>query len=131
MILFWLYYTTFLFDFNPYKNVIGFLIDLKTPKRHFEINWPLEYPYLYSILDKRNVAAETVKSLGRKTDNFSLNWRKNPTYCVPKRKIKVHVTVQDSPKLRKKYKIKVTENMNVQNGTSKILQKGGGRETGI
>ena len=92
---------------------------------------PLEYPYLYPIFDKKIVAAETVKSLGRKTDNFSLNWRKHPTYCVPKRKIKVHVTVQESPKLRKKYKIKVTENMNVHNGTSKNLQKGGGRVTGI
>ena len=96
-----------------------------------EIKPPLEYPYLYPIFDKKIVAAETVKSLGRKTDNFSLNWRKHPTYCVPKRKIKVHVTVQESPKLRKKYKIKVTENMNVHNGTSKNLQKGGGRETGI
>ena len=50
---------------------------------------------------------------------------------MPKRKIKVHVAVQESPKLRKKYKIKVTENLNVHNGTSKNLQKGGGRETGI
>ena len=27
---------------NPYKNLVGFLVDLKTPKRHFKINWPLK-----------------------------------------------------------------------------------------
>ena len=26
---------------NPYKKFVGFLVDLKTPKGHFEINWPL------------------------------------------------------------------------------------------
>ena len=26
---------------NPYKNYVAFLGDLKTPKWHFEINWPL------------------------------------------------------------------------------------------
>ena len=26
---------------NHYKNFIGILVDLKTPKEHFEINWPL------------------------------------------------------------------------------------------
>ena len=44
MILFWLFYTT-LFrsqNRNPYKNFVGFLVGLKTPKGHFEINWPLK-----------------------------------------------------------------------------------------
>ena len=53
MILFWLSYTTFLIwplfrgqGRNPYKNFVGFLVDLVTPKdltpkRHFEIYWPL------------------------------------------------------------------------------------------
>ena len=49
-----------------------------------------------------------VSELSEKSDNSSLNLKKHPTFCVPKRKIKVHVTVQESPKLRKKYKIKVT-----------------------
>ena len=42
-------YTTFLMSNlfkgqggNPGENFVGFLEDLKTPKRHFEINWPLE-----------------------------------------------------------------------------------------
>ena len=26
---------------NPYKNFVGFFVDLVTPKKHFEINWPL------------------------------------------------------------------------------------------
>ena len=25
---------------NPYNNFVGFLVNLKTPKGHFEINWP-------------------------------------------------------------------------------------------
>ena len=48
-ILFWLSYTTFLiwplftsWGRNPWKNFVGFLEDLKTPKGHFEINWPLD-----------------------------------------------------------------------------------------
>ena len=49
-----------------------------------------------------------VSELSEKSDNSSLNLKKHPTFCVPKRKIKVHVTVQESPKLPKKYKIKVT-----------------------
>ena len=48
-----------------------------------------------------------VSELSEKTDNSSSNLKKHPTFCVPKRKIKVHVTVQESPKLRKTYKIKV------------------------
>ena len=43
------YYTAFLFDLFLEareeileKNLLGFLEDLKTPKWHFEINWPLE-----------------------------------------------------------------------------------------
>ena len=47
-----------------------------------------------------------VSELSEKTDNSSSNLKKH--LCVPKRKIKVHVTVQESPKLRKEYKIKVT-----------------------
>ena len=46
--LFWLSHTTFLIlplfrgkGRNPWKNLVGFLEDLKTPKGHFEINWPL------------------------------------------------------------------------------------------
>ena len=27
---------------NPYKNFVAFFVDLKTPKEHFEINWPLQ-----------------------------------------------------------------------------------------
>ena len=50
----------------------------------------------------------SVSELSEKSDNSSSNLKKNPTFCEPKRKIKVHVTVQESPKLRKKYKIKVT-----------------------
>ena len=49
-----------------------------------------------------------VSELSEKSDDSSLDLKKHPTFCVPKRKIKVHVTVQESPKLRKKYKIKVT-----------------------
>jgi hypothetical protein len=30
------------FGSNPYKNVVGFLVDLKTPKSPFDINWPLK-----------------------------------------------------------------------------------------
>ena len=48
MILLWLSYPTFLiwplfrgYGRNPYRNFVGFLVDLKTPKGHFEINWPL------------------------------------------------------------------------------------------
>ena len=48
-----------------------------------------------------------VSELSEKSDNSSLNLKKHPTFCVPKRKIKVHVTVQESPKLRKKYKVKI------------------------
>ena len=47
-ILFWLSYSTFLiwplfrsYGRCPGKNFVGFLGDLKTPKGHFEINWPL------------------------------------------------------------------------------------------
>ena len=29
------------------KKIVGLLIDLKTPKGHFEINWPLE-PFFYA-----------------------------------------------------------------------------------
>ena len=29
---------------NPYKNFVSFLVDLRTPKGHFEINWPLVVP---------------------------------------------------------------------------------------
>ena len=49
MILFRLSYTTFFIwplfrglGRNPYKNLFGFLVDLKTLKGHFEINWPLK-----------------------------------------------------------------------------------------
>ena len=51
IILFWLSYTTFLIwphfrgkGRNPYKNFIVFLVDLVTPKGHFEINWSLVEP---------------------------------------------------------------------------------------
>ena len=40
-ILFWFSCTTFLICRNPAKNFVGFLEDLKTPKGHFEIKWPL------------------------------------------------------------------------------------------
>ena len=42
MILFWLFYSTFLIWPLPYKNYVGFWIDLKTQKSPFEINWPLK-----------------------------------------------------------------------------------------
>ena len=37
MILFWL------FSSYPYKHFVGFSIDLKTPRYHFEIDWLLAY----------------------------------------------------------------------------------------
>ena len=48
MIIFWLSYTTFLFDFfleasiYPYKNFVGFLVDLKTPKQHSKLTYLLQ-----------------------------------------------------------------------------------------
>ena len=60
-ILFWLSYTTFLiwplfrgYGRNPGKNFIVFLGDLKTPKGHFEINWPLVYVHIYIYIPLEN-----------------------------------------------------------------------------
>ena len=55
MILFWLSYTTFLLDFFLEaraeileKISLVFLEDLKTPKGHFEMNWP-SMAYMHRI----------------------------------------------------------------------------------
>ena len=94
-----------------------------------------------------------------KSDNSGSNWTENLAYCAPKRKVKVNVTIQESPRTvrRKKYKINVqssadNENMphnvpqivpgykinvqsadyeNVPDNVSKTVKKGGGRETGV
>ena len=90
-----------------------------------------------------------------KSDNSGSNWTENLAYCAPKRKVKVNVTIQESPRTvrRKKYKINVqsadNENMpdnvpktvpnnvpktvpdNVPKTVPENVQKGGGRETGV
>ena len=37
---------------NPYRKFVGFWGDLKTPKGHFDINWPLKVPRPPSDDDK-------------------------------------------------------------------------------
>ena len=65
-----------------------------------------------------------------KSDNSGSNWTENPAYCAPKRKVKVNVAVQESPRTvrRKKYKIHV-KNDSDENVTEKEpnnnVQKGG------
>ena len=39
---------------NPGKNFVGFLGDLKTPKGHFEINWPLPKMQIFGFLHRFN-----------------------------------------------------------------------------
>ena len=52
-----------------------------------------------------------------KSDNSGSNWTENPAYCAPKRKVKINLTIQESPKTvrRKKYKINVKSNDDCEN----------------
>ena len=59
-----------------------------------------------------------------KSDNSGSNWTENLAYCAPKRKVKVNVTIQESPRTvrRKKYKINVqpsADNENVPDNVPK------------
>ena len=53
---------------NPYKNFVGFLVFLKTPIGHFEINWPLETWYLFDTHFDSNL-----KHFPNNLKYFSLN----------------------------------------------------------
>ena len=35
---------------NPYNIFVAFLVETMTPKRHFEINWPLAALFFYKFL---------------------------------------------------------------------------------
>ena len=43
---------------NSFKHFVGFLVDLKTPKGHFEINWPLENIIMGSMDNLRSLFRE-------------------------------------------------------------------------
>ena len=76
---------------NPGKNFIGFLGDLKTPKEHFEINWPLVI-FWGAISTIDNFIQETCLELHH---NISHHQMQNPHELVKKEEEKMKNTQDD------------------------------------
>ena len=64
---------------NPYKKFVGFLVDLKTTKGHFEINWPLAALWMNNFLP---LSLKGFLVLPKKISEPFWIWVKNHVDCA-------------------------------------------------